>query len=195
MDSPLSSCDLSVAAASIEGEQQAGFGEFWQRGGRIFQPRTGLLTVATPASVTRCERLDLGGLPAFALQVSARQISLREIWWLGPELNRRHADFQSAALPTELPSQRKGGQSEGRSGSWQTVFCGGEFDREWHEKGDRELSGRSKPESCDWISRPCLILLRMASLLVGCVFYSNTRRPHASPFERICGAMNSLPTA
>ena len=24
--------------------------------------------------------------------------------WLGPESNRRHADFQSAALPTELPS-------------------------------------------------------------------------------------------
>ena len=24
--------------------------------------------------------------------------------WLGTELNRRHADFQSAALPTELPS-------------------------------------------------------------------------------------------
>ncbi len=25
-------------------------------------------------------------------------------WWLGTELNRRHTDFQSAALPTELPS-------------------------------------------------------------------------------------------
>ena len=24
--------------------------------------------------------------------------------WLGTESNRRHADFQSAALPTELPS-------------------------------------------------------------------------------------------
>jgi hypothetical protein len=27
------------------------------------------------------------------------------IWWLGTELNRRHTDFQSAALPTELPSR------------------------------------------------------------------------------------------
>ena len=26
------------------------------------------------------------------------------VWWLGAESNRRHADFQSAALPTELPS-------------------------------------------------------------------------------------------
>jgi hypothetical protein len=29
----------------------------------------------------------------------------KEKWWLGTELNRRHTDFQSAALPTELPSQ------------------------------------------------------------------------------------------
>ena len=26
-------------------------------------------------------------------------------WWPGPESNWRHADFQSAALPTELPGQ------------------------------------------------------------------------------------------
>ena len=25
-------------------------------------------------------------------------------WWFGAESNRRHADFQSAALPTELPN-------------------------------------------------------------------------------------------
>jgi hypothetical protein len=25
------------------------------------------------------------------------------VWWPGRELNPRHADFQSAALPTELP--------------------------------------------------------------------------------------------
>jgi hypothetical protein len=27
-------------------------------------------------------------------------------WWPGSESNQRHADFQSAALPTELPGQR-----------------------------------------------------------------------------------------
>src|SRR5205085_1142248 len=31
--------------------------------------------------------------------------SKRAKWWLGAELNRRHKDFQSSALPTELPSQ------------------------------------------------------------------------------------------
>ncbi len=27
-------------------------------------------------------------------------------WWLGTESNRRHTDFQSVALPTELPSHK-----------------------------------------------------------------------------------------
>jgi hypothetical protein len=30
-----------------------------------------------------------------------------ECWWQGPELNRRHKDFQSSALPTELPRHTK----------------------------------------------------------------------------------------
>jgi hypothetical protein len=30
-------------------------------------------------------------------------MTMRNDWWPGTELNRRHADFQSAALPTELP--------------------------------------------------------------------------------------------
>jgi hypothetical protein len=29
-------------------------------------------------------------------------------WWPGRELNPRHADFQSAALPTELPGRFEG---------------------------------------------------------------------------------------
>ncbi len=34
-------------------------------------------------------------------------------WWLGPELNQRHKDFQSFALPTELPSPKKNGGLDG----------------------------------------------------------------------------------
>ena len=33
-----------------------------------------------------------------------RTLRVSIFWWLGAESNRRHADFQSAALPTELPS-------------------------------------------------------------------------------------------
>src|SRR5690348_7306762 len=35
--------------------------------------------------------------------------------WLGTESNRRHADFQSAALPTELPSRLTGSQTPGKA--------------------------------------------------------------------------------
>ncbi len=31
--------------------------------------------------------------------------SFLTLWWRGAESNRRHKDFQSFALPTELPSQ------------------------------------------------------------------------------------------
>ena len=34
----------------------------------------------------------------------AQQVGYRDSWWLGAELNHRHKDFQSSALPTELPS-------------------------------------------------------------------------------------------
>src|SRR5205823_11117145 len=42
-----------------------------------------------------------------ALTRDQARSSLKLKMWLGPELNRRHADFQSAALPTELPSRRE----------------------------------------------------------------------------------------
>ena len=32
--------------------------------------------------------------------------SLGSEWWPGTESNRRHEDFQSSALPTELPGHR-----------------------------------------------------------------------------------------
>src|SRR6266480_247409 len=36
---------------------------------------------------------------------AARQSARQGSEWPGAELNRRHADFQSAALPTELPGR------------------------------------------------------------------------------------------
>ena len=43
-------------------------------------------------------------------------------WWLQRELNQRHKDFQSSALPTELWSQKKWRfrrESNSRSSAWQ----------------------------------------------------------------------------
>ncbi len=34
-------------------------------------------------------------------------------WWVGAESNRRHEDFQSSALPTELPTHNLYGGSDG----------------------------------------------------------------------------------
>src|SRR5262245_27292680 len=42
--------------------------------------------------------------------------------WLGPESNRRHEDFQSSALPTELPSRvREGSEECTPTFPWQAV--------------------------------------------------------------------------
>ena len=38
-------------------------------------------------------------------KVALYQLSYYRTWCLGAESNHRHADFQSAALPTELPRQ------------------------------------------------------------------------------------------
>ena len=41
----------------------------------------------------------------------------KQYWWPGTELNRRHKDFQSSALPTELPGPVLRGAAK-TEGSW-----------------------------------------------------------------------------
>ena len=42
-----------------------------------------------------------------AVQLNLIKVAKISAVWLGPESNQRHMDFQSTALPTELPSQQQ----------------------------------------------------------------------------------------
>ncbi len=42
---------------------------------------------------------------AIPRSVKINRVSMGDSWWPGTELNRRHHDFQSCALPTELPGR------------------------------------------------------------------------------------------
>src|ERR1051325_7152133 len=79
-----------------------------------------------PLAIPRLHEADQGHAGAEVKLLGrfhgVRNSSLFRKWWLGPELNRRHADFQSAALPTELPSQRKGHNRTNRLTLWQGGF-------------------------------------------------------------------------
>ena len=80
---------------------------FWRRhpdlnrGSRICSPMPYHLAMAPKngaGNEIRTRYLHLG-------KVALCQMSYARKWCLRPELNWRHADFQSAALPTELPRQ------------------------------------------------------------------------------------------
>ena len=53
--------------------------------------------------------------PPFALAGEEMMVMMKygckkhlfQVWWCGQELNQRHQDFQSCALPTELPHHVK----------------------------------------------------------------------------------------
>ena len=42
----------------------------------------------------------------FSYSRRCRVVEVSEKWWAGAGLNRRHQDFQSCALPTELPAHQ-----------------------------------------------------------------------------------------
>ena len=56
----------------------------------------------------RTQREQIYSLPRLAASLSLHVVPRwGDSWWLGTESNRRHEDFQSSALPTELPSQNQ----------------------------------------------------------------------------------------
>ena len=78
---------------------------------------SGALALATPANLrsavrnaSLCTSLDVCGTSSLLgadrhSRMCRRQWKAVDVcgWWPGSESNQRHADFQSAALPTELP--------------------------------------------------------------------------------------------
>ena len=64
--------------------------------------------------MTLHDAYDLANLPFLSFSTFLTQCQKRDVFppdlpmktgvWLGAESNRRHVDFQSTALPTELPS-------------------------------------------------------------------------------------------
>ena len=72
--------------------------------------RTGLqYAVRVLGATGRIRTVDLRITSALLYQLSYTSSVARSArWCLGTELNRRHRDFQSRALPTELPRHRRG---------------------------------------------------------------------------------------
>ncbi len=76
---------------------------------------------ALPLSYTSGQaRQDLNLQPP-VLETGALPIELRAYVWLGADSNCRHPDFQSGALPPELPSQPEHGERYQQSGTASTA--------------------------------------------------------------------------
>ena len=95
-------CYSIIPARSLEPAGEKSFPylprrpEARQGGGEQTGQRDGKIGASDEA---RTRYLHLG-------KVALYQMSYTRVWCPGPELNQRHADFQSAALPTELPGHR-----------------------------------------------------------------------------------------
>jgi hypothetical protein len=85
------------------------------------------IAAATPAQITNMAVRNIlphgRALPQEGLSVDQMCQAIRVFGrWLGPESNRRHEDFQSSALPTELPSRREGPEECTAVPRWQGEF-------------------------------------------------------------------------
>jgi ketosteroid isomerase-like protein len=88
-------------------------------GNKVYQGKDQVLTYWRDVGAPfRPDNHWIGYTPAFRMHAHAKgdtgTLYFECLWmeknlmWPGVELNHRHADFQSAALPTELPGRRRG---------------------------------------------------------------------------------------
>ena len=68
-----------------------------------YAPKPRRLCVSHISDEARTRYLHLGKVALYRMSYARISVPCWEPWCLRSELNQRHADFQSAALPTELP--------------------------------------------------------------------------------------------
>ena len=72
---------------------------------RHMQPCTNRADINGAGNEARTRYLHLGKVALYRMSYARMTRLVSDEWCLRPESNWRHADFQSAALPTELPRQ------------------------------------------------------------------------------------------
>src|SRR5262245_43348204 len=63
------------------------------------------------------------------------RVTSRKNWWAGTGLNRRHQDFQSCALPTELPAHQT--REDNRRALGRLLPTAEEEDQGWPTRAER----------------------------------------------------------
>ncbi len=66
------------------------------------EPNGGLAKILSECLLAD-QSFPAGASPAVSMRLDAKRPSDEFKQWTGPGLNRRHQNFQSCALPTELP--------------------------------------------------------------------------------------------